>query len=173
MRLRLEMIADATLHVPQLIVLQPGGSARRPPQAHSCSPTSQVWCYMTADKASPNTKFRSWSLCQKVLLQVIEILDRLYRALDSLAIKHDLFKVETIASTHMVVGNLQSPKPDHAAKAAWFALDAHRAARSIPISAQDPSLGWAVPLRFPWLCLCCQYASAECWPDHAASFCSA
>ena len=76
-------------------------------------------------------------------LQVIEMLDRLYQELDGLAIRHCLFKVETIGATHMCVGNLQSPQPDHASKAAWFALDAHKAAQSIPVSTEDPSLGWA------------------------------
>ena len=78
-----------------------------------------------------------------LLLQVMEMLDRLYQDLDSLAIRHCLFKVETIGATHMCVGNLQSAQPDHASKAAWFALDAHKAAQSILVSTQDPSLGWA------------------------------
>ena len=71
----------------------------------------------------------------------MELLDRLYHILDSLALRHQLFKVETIGCTHMVVGNLQNPQPDHAAKAAWFALDAHKAALSVLISAKDPMLG--------------------------------
>ena len=79
------------------------------------------------------------------MLQVVELLDKLYQALDSLAIRHHLFKVETIGCTHMVVGNLQTPRPDHASKAAWFALDAHKAAQTIPIKEQDPYLGYAVP----------------------------
>ncbi|KAL3157894.1 hypothetical protein ABBQ32_012304 [Trebouxia sp. C0010 RCD-2024] len=73
--------------------------------------------------------------------QVVELLDRLYQVLDNLAIRHNLFKVETIGCTHMVVGNLQAAQPEHASKAAWFALDAHKAARTILISAEDPPLG--------------------------------
>ena len=74
-------------------------------------------------------------------LQVMEMLDRLYHLLDNLALRHQLFKVETIGCTHMVVGNLQNPQPDHAAKAVWFALDAHKAAQSVYISSKDPTLG--------------------------------
>ena len=77
-------------------------------------------------------------------LQVIELLDRLYQVLDNLAIQHQLFKVETIGCTHMVVGNLQTPHPGHASTAAWFAMDAHKAAQRILICEEDPSLGWAV-----------------------------
>ncbi|KAL0037387.1 hypothetical protein WJX79_005383 [Trebouxia sp. C0005] len=74
--------------------------------------------------------------------QVMEMLDRLYNVLDNLALRHQLFKVETIGCTHMVVGNLQNPQPDHTARAVWFALDAHRAAQSVRISAKDPTLGY-------------------------------
>ena len=81
--------------------------------------------------------------CLLLLLQVPEMLDRLYHVLDNLALRHHLFKVETIGCTHVVVGNLQTPQPDHASKAAWFALDAHKAAQSILVSTQDPSLGSA------------------------------
>ena len=69
------------------------------------------------------------------------MLDRLYHVLDDLALQHQLFKVETIGCTHMVVGNLQNPQPDHAAKAAWFALDAHKAAQTLLISPADATLG--------------------------------
>ncbi len=69
------------------------------------------------------------------------MLDRLYHMLDNLALRHQLFKVETIGCTHMVVGNLQKPQCDHTAKAAWFALDAHKAAQSVLISPNDPMLG--------------------------------
>lgn len=42
-------------------------------------------------------------------MQVMEMLDRLYNVLDNLALRHQLFKVETIACTHMVVGNPAEP----------------------------------------------------------------
>ena len=86
------------------------------------------------------------------VLQAIEMLDRLYHVLDKLALRHQLFKVETIGCTHMVVGNLQRPQPDHASKAAWFALEAHHAAQSILVRMQDPSLGYARTVQ-PSSCL--------------------
>ena len=90
---------------------------------------------------APYTVGISW--LWNLLLQVVEMLDRLYHVLDNLALRHQLFKVETIGCTHMVVGNLQKPQPDHASKAAWFALDAQRAAQSILVCTQDLSLGCA------------------------------
>ena len=69
------------------------------------------------------------------------MLDRLYHVLDDLALRHQLFKVETIGCTHMVVGNVHIPQSDHTAKSAWFALDAHKAAQALLISSSDPSLG--------------------------------
>ena len=71
----------------------------------------------------------------------MELLDRLYHVLDNLAIRHQLFKVETIGCTHMAVGNLDPCLSDHVAKAAWFSLDAHKAAQSILVCQDDPSLG--------------------------------
>ena len=83
-------------------------------------------------------------------VQVMELLDRLYHILDNLALRWQLFKVETIGCTHMVVGNLQPALPDHVARACWFALDAHKATQSVPVCAADPLLGY-VP-GMPLLC---------------------
>ena len=76
-----------------------------------------------------------------MLLQVLSMLDRLYRAFDVLTSKHNLFKVETIGDSYMVVGNLRHPQPDHAAQVAHFAIEAIQTASSIPISDSDLSMG--------------------------------
>ncbi|DBA82757.1 TPA: Guanylate cyclase soluble subunit alpha-2 [Trebouxia sp. C0004] len=48
-------------------------------------------------------------LNQMLPSKVMEMLDRLYNVPDNLALRHQLFKVETIGCTHTVVGNLQKP----------------------------------------------------------------
>lgn len=71
------------------------------------------------------------------------MLDRLYRAFDVLTSKHNLFKVETIGDSYMVVGNLRCPQPDHAARVAYFAIEAVHTAGSILISESNPDMGYA------------------------------
>ena len=70
------------------------------------------------------------------------MLDRLYRAFDGLTTQHNLFKVETIGDSYMVVGNLRHPQPDHAARVAAFAIEAVHMAGSILINEDDPSMGY-------------------------------
>ncbi|KAL3158747.1 hypothetical protein ABBQ32_011475 [Trebouxia sp. C0010 RCD-2024] len=73
--------------------------------------------------------------------EVLSMLDRLYRAFDTLTSKHNLFKVETIGDSYMVVGNLRCPQPDHAARVAYFAIEAVQTAGSILISESNPDMG--------------------------------
>ncbi|KAA6419629.1 MAG: TKL DICTY4 kinase, partial [Trebouxia sp. A1-2] len=75
------------------------------------------------------------------LLQVMSMLDRLYRAFDAVTSRHNLFKVETIGDSYMVVGNLRCPQPDHAARVAYFAIEAVQTAGSILISESNPDMG--------------------------------
>jgi len=75
-------------------------------------------------------------------VDVMNMLDRLYRKFDALASKHDIFKVETIGDAYMAVTNLvKSQGEDHAARIARFALDAIEAANSVPVKLDDPSWG--------------------------------
>ena len=74
-------------------------------------------------------------------MQVLSMLDRLYRAFDKLTARHKLFKVETIGDSYMVVGNLRHPQPDHAAQVALFAIEAIQTAGSIAINESDLSMG--------------------------------
>ena len=69
------------------------------------------------------------------------MLDRLYRAFDALTSKHNLFKVETIGDSYMVVGNLRCSQPDHAARVAYFAIEAVQTAQSIAVSESNSDLG--------------------------------
>ena len=76
-----------------------------------------------------------------MLGQVLSMLDRLYRAFDALTSKHNLFKVETIGDSYMVVGNLRCAQPDHAARVAYFAIEAVQTAGGILISESIPDMG--------------------------------
>ena len=76
-----------------------------------------------------------------VLWQVLSMLDRLYRDFDALTSKHNLFKVETIGDSYMVVGNLRCAQPDHAARVAYFAIEAVQTAGGILISESNPDMG--------------------------------
>ncbi|DBA66841.1 TPA: hypothetical protein ACH3X2_001975 [Trebouxia sp. C0005] len=73
--------------------------------------------------------------------EVMSMLDRLYRAFDAVTSRHNLFKVETIGDSYMVVGNLRCPQPDHAARVAYFAIEAVQTAGSILISESNPDMG--------------------------------
>ena len=72
---------------------------------------------------------------------VMDMLDRLYEKFDALVAHYELFKVETIGDTYMVVGNLPDPQADHTARVAHFAIDAVAAADTVEINVEDPSLG--------------------------------
>ena len=76
-----------------------------------------------------------------MLPQVLSMLDRLYRAFDKVTARHNLFKVETIGDSYMVVGNLRHSQPDHASQVAHFAIEAVHSAGSILINEDDPGMG--------------------------------
>eukprot|EP00899_Mesostigma_viride_P020570 jgi/Mesvir1/28514/Mv13033-RA.1 len=87
-------------------------------------------------------------------LEVMDMLDRLYKELDALTVKHGLFKVETIGDAYMVVGNLHPHADDHTARVARFALEAIEAAartrvrmaQGTPNAAQQPPASLSMPL---------------------------
>jgi len=72
-------------------------------------------------------------------MQVMNMLDRLYRKLDRLAKKHEVFKVETIGDAYMAVSNLIYPQPDHCVRICRFAIEAIRAANQTRVL-EDVSL---------------------------------
>jgi serine/threonine protein kinase len=75
-------------------------------------------------------------------LKVSSMLDRLYLKLDSLARKHDLFKIETIGDAYMCAANLaKDQSEDHVKRIAEFALEAVEAALKTPVDEDDPSMG--------------------------------
>ncbi len=55
--------------------------------------------------------------------QLIELLNRIFSAFDSLSEKYDLEKIKTIGDAYMVVGGLPTPRDDHAEAIAEIALD--------------------------------------------------
>eukprot|EP00931_Biecheleriopsis_adriatica_P056935 TRINITY_DN33772_c0_g1_i1.p1 TRINITY_DN33772_c0_g1~~TRINITY_DN33772_c0_g1_i1.p1 ORF type:complete len:445 (+),score=109.81 TRINITY_DN33772_c0_g1_i1:26-1360(+) len=75
-------------------------------------------------------------------LKVSLMLGRLFTKLDMLALKHGIFKVETIGDAYMAVANLfDHQQSDHAKCIAMFAKEAIEVARSTAIDEDHPSLG--------------------------------
>ena len=72
---------------------------------------------------------------------MLSLLDRLYRAFDALTSRHNLFKVETIGDSYMVVGNLRCSQPDHAARVAYFAIEAVQTDHPLLVSESKPDIG--------------------------------
>ena len=70
-----------------------------------------------------------------------ELVSRLYRDFDALAVRYALFTVDTVGDAYMVAGNLPDKQADHAARVAQFALAAVAAAEAMPVSVGSPSLG--------------------------------
>ena len=67
-------------------------------------------------------------------VNVMEMLNRLYRGFDELVIKYDLYKVETVADAFLAVGNmLKDQDKDHVVRVAEFALDALEYAEHVKI----------------------------------------
>lgn len=73
--------------------------------------------------------------------KVSDMVDRLFSALDRLADKHGLFKVEMRAETYVCAANLVRRQPNHTEMIARFAMDAIRAASSTLIDQSNPALG--------------------------------
>ena len=55
--------------------------------------------------------------------QVVELLNEIFSAFDTLAVKHGLEKIKTIGDAYMVAGGLSFPRPDHAEACADLALN--------------------------------------------------
>jgi class 3 adenylate cyclase len=76
-------------------------------------------------------------------LKVSHMLDRLYLAFDSIARKHQVFKVETIGDAYMGVTNLENNMDHtHARNIAEFAVDMINEANKILIDEEEPSKGY-------------------------------
>ncbi len=56
-------------------------------------------------------------------IEVVEMLNQVFSALDTLANRHGLEKIKTIGDAYMVVSGLPTPRPDHAEVIAEMALD--------------------------------------------------
>lgn len=69
------------------------------------------------------------------------MLDRLYRELDNLSAKFELFKAETIGDAFLAVAGIPHFQSDHVARVAAFALSALAAASKTLIDLNDPSRG--------------------------------
>ena len=54
---------------------------------------------------------------------MFELLETLYAAYDAIALKREVFKVETIGDCYMAVTGIPNPQPDHAYRMAKFAVD--------------------------------------------------
>ncbi|CAJ1935034.1 unnamed protein product [Cylindrotheca closterium] len=75
-------------------------------------------------------------------VKVCNMLDRLYMAFDSLADKHEVFKLETIGDAWVGVTNLDgNQNGTHVKRIAEFAIDAVVAASQVQIDEDDPSAG--------------------------------
>lgn len=55
--------------------------------------------------------------------EVVALLNAVFSRFDQLAERHGLEKIKTIGDAYMLVGGLPTPRPDHAAAVAAFALD--------------------------------------------------
>lgn len=66
-------------------------------------------------------------------VDVMAMLNRLYRGFDELVIKHKLYKVETVADAFLAVGNMHIDQPDHVTRVANFALEALEYALGVKI----------------------------------------
>uniref|UniRef100_A0A0G4F9D4 guanylate cyclase n=1 Tax=Chromera velia CCMP2878 TaxID=1169474 RepID=A0A0G4F9D4_9ALVE len=74
--------------------------------------------------------------------EIMDMLDRLYRAFDELSGKHGVFKVETIGDAYVCVTNLvKKQKKDHTRRIAAFALEAIRVANQTVVHTEKPDLG--------------------------------
>ncbi|CAB9519676.1 Receptor-type guanylate cyclase gcy [Seminavis robusta] len=75
--------------------------------------------------------------------KVADMLRRLYKKLDRLAMMHDVYKVETINDAFLAVANLvKDQEEDHAKRIAEFAVDAVAAAKTIPIDEDNEDRGF-------------------------------
>lgn len=68
------------------------------------------------------------------------------RSFDQLALKHGVFKIETIGDAFMCCTGYPDPQPDFVARMARFSIDAVNAAHEVLILEEDPSMG-AIDIR--------------------------
>lgn len=66
-------------------------------------------------------------------VDVMSMLNRLYRGFDDLVVKHNLYKVETVADAFLAVGNMHIEQTDHVTRVANFALEALEYALGVKI----------------------------------------
>lgn len=70
--------------------------------------------------------------------QLVELLNYIFSAFDSLADKYGLEKIKTIGDAYMVVGGLPTPRKDHAEAIAEMALDMLEKIAQIPTKDGQP-----------------------------------
>ena len=79
--------------------------------------------------------------------EVGDLISRLFTKYDELAEKYGVKKLDVIGDAFLGVTNLPEETPDHAPRAAGFALEAIVVAAKTPICPTKPSLG-TVNIRF-------------------------
>lgn len=70
--------------------------------------------------------------------QVVELLDEVFAALDALVERHGLEKIKTIGDAYMVAAGVPSPRSDHVAAMAAFALEARRTIAELSARLDEP-----------------------------------
>lgn len=73
-------------------------------------------------------------------VKVMNLLDCFYGQADELIRQHDLFKIDTIGDSLLVVGNIHRPQPDHMVRMARLAEDLMRTARRTPVDPEFPEV---------------------------------
>jgi class 3 adenylate cyclase len=66
--------------------------------------------------------FTEWSAVRKPE-QVFELLETIFRAFDTIARRHEVYKVETVGDCYIAVTGLPDPQPDHAQVMVLFAVE--------------------------------------------------
>ena len=87
--------------------------------------------------------FTAWSSVREPS-QVFTLLETIYAAIDRVAIKREVFKVETVGDCYVAVCGLPEPRQDHAVTMARFARDSiaeHMAAVKHLESSLGPETG--------------------------------
>jgi class 3 adenylate cyclase len=74
--------------------------------------------------------------------QLVALLDKVFSALDTLAVEHGLTKIKTGGDSWLAVSGVPEPRPDHAEAAADVALKAREA-----VAAAGREAGIATPLQ--------------------------
>ena len=84
---------------------------------------------------------------------VSEMLTRIFRKFDQLALLHGIQKVDVIGDAYIAACNFTAEQPeDHAARLSRFAIDMMTAARETPLHADDPDPQEGIPLRIGLHC---------------------